>query len=86
MLAEIITSLDSIPDERCRPKIESEKITFSISLKDIYRCVVQKVEDKGTVSQERAARNIPSQRFPRFLLNLSCWGQFIHLVKPFLLE
>ena len=46
-------SLVLIPDERCRPKIESDKITFSISLKDIYRCVVQKVENKGTVSQTR---------------------------------
>ena len=78
-------SLDLIPDERCRPKIESDKITFSISLKDIYRCVVQKVEDKETVSQERAARNIPSQRFPRFSLNLSCWANLFIWLNPALL-
>jgi len=38
-------------DDSCKAKTEGELATFDLDLKDIYRCMVTRVENKGTVRQ-----------------------------------
>lgn len=39
--------------EACQPQVDGEKATFTLSLRDIFQCMVTKVVNKASVSSNR---------------------------------
>lgn len=66
MVVEMIKPLDvkalylehlkRYPVDACKPQISGDKATFSLSLKDIFQCMVTKVENKATVNEKFSGR------------------------------